>query len=144
MQHRSNALLVMPHERASGLMAQLVDIKRKVWAATSCEEAATQLRDDPDISLVLTDLSLPDGSWFDVLNLVGDLHPGAKVVVCARIADERLWTKVLEAGGFDVLVEPYEESEVSRILGCAARVPLAHHLAFGSRPEAPLQSLRSA
>ncbi|MBI3698255.1 MAG: hypothetical protein HY238_25885, partial [Acidobacteria bacterium] len=37
-----------------------------------------------------------------------------------RVADERLWTQVLEAGGFDALVEPYQESEVRRILHAAA------------------------
>jgi hypothetical protein len=36
------------------------------------------------------------------------------------VADERLWAQVLEAGAFDILVEPYQVREVSRILDAAA------------------------
>jgi DNA-binding NtrC family response regulator len=70
--------------------------------------------------LVLTDLVLPDGSWCDVLSRGRDLQPEAEVVVCARLADERLWTEVLDAGGFDVLAEPYQDLEVERIVARAA------------------------
>ena len=70
--------------------------------------------------LVLTDLTLPDGSWFDVLSRVDDAKADAKVVVCARLADERLWSQVLEAGAYDMLVEPYQQDEVRRILDAAA------------------------
>ena len=130
MQNYSTALIVMPPERSTLLQSQLAGIPPNIRAVSSCEEAAEQLRDDPAINLVLTDLGLPDGTWFDVLNLAGKFHPGASVVVCARVDDERLWTNVLEAGGFDVLVEPWEGSEVNRVM-CAAvkaatRLPRLH------------------
>jgi DNA-binding NarL/FixJ family response regulator len=80
-----------------------------------------ELRDDPAINLVLTDLGLPDGTWFDILNSVGKFHPGASVVVCARVDDERLWASVLEAGGFDVLVEPWEGVEANRVVSAAVK-----------------------
>ena len=113
------ALVVMPQERRSRLIAQLSGIHANVLTASSCGEAVDVLRVDPEVRIVLTDLTLPDGSWFDVLNRVGDMNPGAEVVVCARLADERLWTQVLGAGGFDVLVEPYQAGEVKRIVDAA-------------------------
>ena len=126
-------LIVMPQERRSTLVNQLAGIDVNVLTASSCGEAADMLRVDPRVRVVLTDLSLPDGSWFDVLNRVGDINAGAEVVVCARLADERLWTQVLEAGGFDVLVEPYEKGEVKRIVDAAATGrPLARRLAAAS------------
>ena len=121
MLNGSTALVVMPPERSSLLLSQLADIPPTIRAVSSCEEAAEQLRDDPAISLVLTDLGLPDGTWFDVLNLAGKLRPGASVVVCARVDDERLWTSVLEAGAFDVLVEPWDGSEVNRVMSAAVK-----------------------
>lgn len=121
MQNCSTALMVMSPERSTLFLSQLAGIPPNIRAVSSCEEAAEQLRDDPAINLVLTDLSLPDGTWFDVLNLTGRFHPGASVVVCARVDDERLWASVLEAGGFDVLVEPWEGGEVNRVVSAAVK-----------------------
>jgi len=132
MENAVTALVVMPQERRSVLLDHLCSIRAHVLTASSCGEAAELLRDDPAVRVVLTDLSLPDGSWFDVLNRVGDLNTSAEVVVCARVADERLWTQVLEAGGFDILVEPYQEREVQRILSAATTGRPAHHWAAAS------------
>ena len=130
--NRVTALLVMPQERSTALLNHLTKMEASVIAAGSCGEAAELLREEPGVGVVLTDLCLPDGSWFDVLNRVSDASPWAQVVVCARVADERLWTQVLEAGGFDVLVEPYQDREVRRILGAAASGRPRHHLAAAS------------
>jgi DNA-binding NtrC family response regulator len=121
MQNCSTALLVMLADRSTPLLSQLAGIPNNIRVVSSCEEAGKQLRDDPAINLVLTDLILPDGTWFDVLNLAGECHPGAIVVVCTRVDDERLWTSVLEAGGFDVLVEPWERGEISRVVSAAIK-----------------------
>ncbi len=131
MDKQLTALLVMNQERSSALVNHLARMDANILTARSCGEAARVLRDEPEVRLVLTDLVLPDGSWFDVLNRVGDVKGDATVVVCARVADERLWTQVLEAGGFDLLVEPYQGHEVQRILE-AAMTPPMHHLAAAS------------
>ena len=120
MPERLTALLIMSEQRCPLLMDQLQAMHADVRAATSCADAFELMRDDPHVNLVLTDLALPDGSWCDVLSWVQEKRAHAKVVVCLRVADERLWTQVLEAGGFDALVEPYQESEVRRILHAAA------------------------
>jgi len=114
------ALLVMEKERRTILLDHLNSIDADIVTASSCAEAADRLRADPGVRLVLTDLTLPDGSWFDVLSRVDDAKADAKVVVCARLADERLWSQVLEAGAYDMLVEPYQQDEVRRILDAAA------------------------
>jgi DNA-binding response OmpR family regulator len=126
------ALLVMNQERRSALADHLISMDATVLTAGSCGEAARVLRDEPEVRLVVTDLVLPDGSWFDVLNRVGDARGDATVVVAARVADERLWTQVLEAGGFDLLVEPYQGPEVQRILAAATTPHLHHRLAAAS------------
>ncbi len=132
MENNVTALIVMPQERRSRLLDHLTGMPGNILTASSCGEAVEVLRYDPEVRVVLTDLTLPDGSWFDVLNRVSDLNACVEVVVCARVADERLWTQVLEAGGFDVLVEPYQEGEVQRILGAAAMGRATHHLAAAS------------
>ena len=126
------ALLVMAQGKRSLLQNHLNCLEANVLAASDCSEAADLLRRRPDIRLVLTDLTLPDGSWYDVLNQVNDIQAGAEVVVCARLADERLWTQVLEAGVFDLLVEPYQGPEVARILQAAVARRSIHRLAAAS------------
>ena len=132
MEKQLTALLVMNHERRSVLAGHLVSLDATVLTAGSCGDAARVLYDEPEVRLVVTDLVLPDGSWFDVLNRVGDARSDAAVVVAARVADERLWTQVLEAGGFDLLVEPYQGREVQRILAAATTPHLHHRLAAAS------------
>ncbi|MBI3666749.1 MAG: response regulator [Acidobacteria bacterium] len=113
------ALLVMPQEKRSQLLVHLDCLDTNVLTASDCSEAAEMLRRRPDVRVVLTDLTLPDGSWCDVLNHVSELRKSAEVVVCTRLADERLWTQVLEAGAFDLLVEPFQAHEVARIVRAA-------------------------
>jgi len=123
------ALLVMPLERRAQLLNHLVGIEVDIMTASSCSEAAGLLRAVPAFHLVLTDLALPDGGWFDVLNLAADINPDLRVVVCARLADERLWSQILEAGAFDILVEPYQDAEVARIVCAASTAALQGELA---------------
>lgn len=114
------ALVVMVSERSCVFVSCLTRLVTRVLTASTCSEADDLLRSEPAVGLVLTDLVLPDGSWCDVLSRARDLQPEAEVVVCARLADERLWTEVLDAGGFDVLAEPYQDLEVERIVARAA------------------------
>ena len=37
------------------------------------------------------------------------------LIVFSRLADERLWAEVLNLGGFDVLMTPFEPEEVLRV-----------------------------
>ncbi len=128
MARLTTALVVMAPERCRNLIRCVSAVVPRVLTASTCDEAVGFLRTET-VGVVLTDLSLPDGSWFDVLNRTSDFQPEAMVVVCARLADERLWTEVLDAGGFDVLAEPYQEPEVQRILNAAAAGRAAKPLA---------------
>ena len=82
-------------------------------------EATTLLKSGPN--LVLCEKDLPDGTWKDVFREAGGLDNPPPVVVVSRLADERLWAEVLNLGGFDVLLKPFEHSEVRRVMGMALR-----------------------
>ena len=114
------ALVVIPPELRAGLIPCLRRFPSYLRIAATCQEAAQVLKDDPAVQVVLTDLYLPDGTWIDVLRRAAGAQSAPRVVVCPRVADEGLWAQVLEAGAFDVLVRPYREPEVFRILEAAA------------------------
>ncbi len=53
--------------------------------------------------------------WREALQSFLEAQPSARVVLLSRLADERMWMDVLESGGYDLLMKPYQETEL-----CAA------------------------
>jgi DNA-binding NtrC family response regulator len=68
---------------------------------------------------VLTQATLPDGNWLDVLHVVRDSPYEPHLIVTDPQADARLWSEVLNRGGYDLLAQPFYEPEVRRILSNA-------------------------
>jgi DNA-binding response OmpR family regulator len=75
--------------------------------------------------VVICDDRLPDGDWRAVWKEVRGRPDPPVFIVSAGWTDARLWAEVLNVGAYDVLVKPYEKSEVSRILQHACR-PFEH------------------
>ena len=71
---------------------------------------------------ILTEVELADGSWQDVLRIAMNGSAPIEVIVTHAFADNSLWTRSLESGAFDVLAQPFEAAEVSRILANAVGV----------------------
>jgi DNA-binding response OmpR family regulator len=90
-----------------------------VEGARSLREATTMMHKGPN--LILCEQELPDGNWKDVFREARDLDNPPPLVVVSRQADERLWAEVLNVGGYDVLLKPFERSEVCRVMDMALR-----------------------
>ena len=56
-----------------------------------------------------------DGSWEDLLRATAGLRTPPNIIVFSRLADESLWAEVLNMGGFDVLIKPFQPEEVLRV-----------------------------
>jgi DNA-binding NtrC family response regulator len=69
-----------------------------------------------DYEVVLTEASLTDGNWLDVLHMVREHPRELEVVVTDRQADARFWSEALKLGAYDLLPQPFYEPEVRRIL----------------------------
>jgi DNA-binding response OmpR family regulator len=87
----------------------------RVDTADTCNEALQKL---PYIGAlaVFIDSLLPDGTWKDVLALAITLEEPPLLVVTSRLADDILWSEVLNLGGYDVLLKPLIKDEVRRVL----------------------------
>jgi DNA-binding response OmpR family regulator len=93
----------------------------QVIKAGNCREAGKLLR-RKKVTVVLSDEVLVDGTWQSILEKTRALASKPPVVVCSRIADERLWAEVLNLGAFDMLLtEPVEENELLYVVGAAHR-----------------------
>jgi DNA-binding NtrC family response regulator len=76
---------------------------------------AVGILDNRRIAVTICDTEIADGNWQVLLaNLQNRSHP-PNLIVSSRLADERLWAEVLNLGGYDVLVQPFDRGEVLRV-----------------------------
>ena len=114
-------LLVSPAEADYTFLRHIIDHSRwKLYWALNCREALTLLQRH-SIGVVITAGDLPDGNWKSLLEAVTELPVSPSLIVAARLADERLWAEVLNLGGYDVLLTPFEPAEVFRVGSAAWR-----------------------
>ena len=69
--------------------------------------------------VVICDATLPDADWKEFLGEAASLSNAPRVIVISRLADESLWSEVLNLGGYDVLPTPLVEHEVTRVVWLA-------------------------
>jgi len=90
--------------------------------AGSVEQARQRLRQG-EYNVILTEASLPDGNWLDVLHLTRELPHEVEVIVTDTHADAHFWSEALNLGAYDLLAQPFYEPEVRRILYNACSRP---------------------
>jgi len=112
-------LAISPNQDDRRSLENILERNWTVHGAQSLREAITLLNEHPN--LILCEKDLPDGTWKDVYRQARDMDNPPPLVVVSRHADERLWAEVLNVGGYDVLLKPFEEAEVCRVLDGALR-----------------------
>jgi DNA-binding response OmpR family regulator len=90
---------------------------RRAW---NFRRALAFLRRRPH-GVVITDAGLPDGAWKYLLVGLAGLPVPPNLIVSSRLADEQLWAEVLNLGGYDVLLTPFQPEELFRVASAAWR-----------------------
>ena len=120
---RSRILFVSGHrEDALRLSQMLRSLPVRLDHVESVQQARAELR-RAEYDVILTESSLPDGNWLDVLHLTRETPRSVEVIVTDAHADARFWSEVLNLGGYDLLAQPFYEPEVRRILYNACSRP---------------------
>jgi response regulator RpfG family c-di-GMP phosphodiesterase len=128
---RSKLLLVSPRfEDHSTLRRILRHTPWELQGAFTAGEGQTSLHLHHDlISVVICELTLPDGDWKFLLRELDRVPIRPSFIGSTRIADERLWAEVLNLGAFDLLLaSPFVAEEVLRVVESAW---LAWNRAYG-------------
>lgn len=115
---------------------------KPVWrllSVGSVRDAAKLLEARP-VGVVLTERDLEDGAWSDLVALAASAPCSPPVVVVSRHADEAMWAQVLNLGGYDVLMKPFDATEVRRVVGMAVR----RHISRSPSPETPISDMIGA
>jgi DNA-binding NtrC family response regulator len=73
-----------------------------------------------NVGVAITQTQFGDGhDWKDVLELTRAMMIPVPVVVTDDLADEQLWAEVLNLGAYDLLVKPFDPTEVYRVVSSA-------------------------
>lgn len=118
-------LLVSPFEKDFEQLRSM--LPEKQWHLSQCsgwKQARRFLRNVP-VSVIICECSLDDGCWKDVLKeLSSRRDAGAPLlVVASSLADDRLWSEVLNLGAHNVLAKPFDAKEVLWVLRDARESP---------------------
>lgn len=128
VQPRTQRVLVVMtcRKRLKAVRAKIDVLGLQVVVAPSCRQAQALLHTEPRIVLALTDTSLPDGNWCDILGHAAAQPRPVPVLLISTVGSATLWSEALWRGAYDVLVEPFETSELSRAVDGALRsiIPL--------------------
>ena len=122
-EERPVVLLVLScPERQARLAAILHSLGVDLLGVRQCWEARALLQTRPPLLSVVTDATLEDGNWCDVLRTLVDYDPQAGVILIAPSADEMLWSEAIWRGVHDILVEPFTEAEAQQVVESVLRV----------------------
>jgi len=82
----------------------------QVVVASNADEGSNQLKNNPDIKLVLLDIMLPGRSGWDVFSELRRYHPALKIIFVSAIevSDERL-ASLRRDGLVDYIVKPFTQ-----------------------------------
>jgi|SRR5580700_8527773 DNA-binding response OmpR family regulator len=96
-------------------------LKHSNWQqhGTHTQRETIEFLRDNVTPVVICDTELPDGTWQDVLSRLGLMQCPPLLVVASRMADDRLWSEVLNLGGYNVLAKPLNMKEVFHVVGLA-------------------------
>ena len=113
----SDVLLISNHPGHGKVLSEMLSaISVSIEQVSRLKDARRKLQGGA-YSVVLTEANLPDGTWHEVVDFVGELN--CKVIVTHPHADARLWVEVLNRGAHDFIAQPFAATEVQRILGNA-------------------------
>jgi DNA-binding response OmpR family regulator len=92
----------------------------RVHGVRSGREALAWLRQQAS-PVILCEETLPDGDWKGMLRELAKLRDRPELIVTSRVADDSLWAEVLNLGAYDLLMKPFDLTEVFRVVSLAWR-----------------------
>jgi two-component system, NtrC family, response regulator PilR len=108
-------------------LCELLSQDHACQTAATAEEALRLLESQP-FDVVLTDVSMPGLSGFDLLNRVVQLYPDTPVIIVSGMSDEEQAQSLMRQGAFDYLLKPFRLEVVEN----SVRRAIAHRYSSDS------------
>ena len=124
-------LAIAPAEMQASLLRQISSFGMLPIVVTDAMQLAPHIRAAEQYEVVLLPASLSNSEdWWAIWGDLAMLRPISAILVYAQTATFQLWSGVLEAGGYDVIVEPLTDDKLKEALLRAAegggRTPKEH------------------
>lgn len=114
-----SVLSVSPFWTDHNALEQLLHPPRWTLRKAQSFSAALALLANERVSLVVCESDLGQESWREVLAETVVISDAPFLIVTSQLADERLWVDALDLGAYDVLVKPFDTTELTRVLNSA-------------------------
>lgn len=118
-----------------------LDTDVEVLEAGSCARAFDQIRQQPDLDLVLLDYHLPDMNGLEALDVLASQHPELPVIVLSGSVNPRIMQQVMQKGAAAFITKSGMSDEllsVTRlVLAGGVHVPEALSSSSLNRPGSP-------
>jgi len=102
-----------------GLEEMLHEQEIRTAQAHQCAEARSLLKEAGPVDLVLTDVTLADGTWKDIIQMVRKSAKGTPVIVMSRVVSMKLYLDTQDAGAADFIVPPIAPRDLAYTLTTA-------------------------
>ena len=111
-------LFVSPKDEDRASLQLSVNFNWTVMASATVASAIAVLGEIP-IPIVICDAEIASGTWGELLEQISLFPDPPLLIVTSRLADERLWAEAVNLGAWDVLAQPFDAEETTRIIGFA-------------------------
>lgn len=93
------------------------------WGLTICNRAEelAELVKRSSYQVVLLPADLPTQQWLSTWGLITTLDPRPSILVYTLGGDFSMWSGLLDAGAFDVLVAPFTQAKLTAAIEAAAQ-----------------------
>lgn len=114
-----SVLLIGPPNSSHRILHQILSPPQfKVCEAITYRDAVGFLNSGR-VGVAICDDDADNGNWQDLLADLNDRAVPSNLIVSSRVADDRLWAEVLNLGAYDLLAQPFDRSEVQRVVRMA-------------------------
>ena len=102
-------------------LRRIFDEMRWDLAHASTWRRALCLPELPQFTHFLYEHTPGDYGWIAAVEDVQRLRGAPAFILTTRAGEDALWSEVLNRGGYDVLIEPFERLEVARVIRAARK-----------------------
>lgn len=85
----------------------------------TCQEAQQRLERTASPHLVFTDVTLPDGTWKEVVDAAALAPATASVIVVNRFPDDSLYVDAIDRGASDFITPPFDDGDLAHVVATA-------------------------
>ena len=115
-----------------------------VESAASGADALVKIKKDP-VSLVITDIKMPEMSGMEVLGALKKISPQIPVIVITAYGSIHNAVEAMQAGAADYLLKPFSfetlEATVKKVLASVAENVHAHHSKHNAKIQATVKTM---